>query len=206
MKFWRKIERTFLAGLFVSLPLIITIILLKILFEAVDGILSPVFRLIFKRNIPGLGLLSTLLLILLMGIMGRNLMGRWLIGRVDEFISKIPFIKTIYTSAKQLIFSFSPENKRALKRVVAVKFFGDNYSLGFVTNETILRIEGKEKKAYSIFLPTTPSPVTGFYLLIPKENAIHLDISVEDAIKMLISGGAVLSKDFIEETKSLIER
>lgn len=206
MKFWKKLERTFLAGLSVSLPLIITIVLLKILFEAVDGILSPVFRLIFKSNIPGLGLLSTLLLIFLIGIMVRNLMGRWLIGRIEDFISKIPFIKTIYTSAKQLIFSFSPENKRGLKRVVAVKFFGDNYSLGFVTNETVLIIGGKEKKAYSIFLPTTPSPITGFYLLIPQENVIHLDINVEDAVKMLISGGAVLPKDFIEEEKILIER
>lgn len=195
-----------MAGLFVSLPLIITIVLLKILFEAVDGILSPVFRLIFKSNIPGLGLLSTLLLIFLIGIMVRNLMGRWLIGRIENFISKIPFIKTIYTSAKQLIFSFSPENKRGLKRVVAVKFFGDNYSLGFVTNETVLIIGGKEKKAYSIFLPTTPSPITGFYLLIPQENVIHLDINVEDAVKMLISGGAVLPKDFIEEEEILIER
>lgn len=206
MKFWRKVERTFLAGLFVSLPLIITIVLLKILFEAVDGILSPVFRLIFKNNIPGLGLLSTLLLVFLIGIMVRNLMGRWVIGRIDDFISKIPFIKTIYTSAKQLIFSFSPENKRGLKRVVAVKFFGDSYSLGFVTNETVLIIGGEEKKAYSIFLPTTPSPVTGFYLLIPQENVIHLDINVEDAVKMLISGGAVLPKDFIEGEKILIER
>lgn len=206
MKFWRKIERTFLAGLFASLPLIITVVLLKILFEAVDGFLSPVFRLIFKRNIPGLGLLSTLIIIFLIGVMARNIVGRLFIGRIDEFISKIPFIKTIYTSAKQLIFSFSPENKKGLKRVVAVKFFGDNYSLGFVTNEAFLRIGGEEKKVYSIFLPTTPSPVTGFYLLIPQERVIHLDISVEDAIKMLISGGAILPKDSIEEEKSLIER
>ncbi len=203
---WRKVERIFLAGLFSTLPLIITVILLKMLFEAVDGLLSPIFKLIFRRNIPGLGLLSTLLLIFLVGFMVKNIMGRFLIGRVEELISKIPFIKTIYTSAKQLIFSFSPENKKGLKRVVAVKFFGDNYSLGFVTNETVLMIGGEEKKAYSIFLPTTPSPVTGFYLLIPMEKVIHLDLTVEDAIKMLISGGAVLPKDFIEERKDLIER
>ncbi len=206
MRLGRKIERIFLAGLFATLPLIITFVLLKILFEAVDGLLSPVFRIIFKRNIPGLGLLSTVLLIFLVGFMVRNLMGRWLIGRIEEFISKIPFIKTIYTSAKQLIFSFSPENKKGLKRVVAVKFFGDNYSIGFVTNETVMIIGGEEKKAYSIFLPTTPSPVTGFYLLIPMESVIHLDLTVEDAIKILISGGAVLPQNFIEEKMDLIER
>lgn len=204
MKLGRKIERIFLAGLFATLPLIITFVLLKILFEAVDGLLSPVFRVIFKRHIPGLGLLSTVLLIFLMGLMVKNLIGRLFIGRMEEFISKIPFIKTIYTSAKQLIFSFSPENKKGLKRVIAVKFFGENYSLGFVTNETVMVIGGKEKKAYAVFLPTTPSPVTGFYLIIPQENVIHLDLNVEDAIKMLISGGAVLPKAFIEE-KRIIE-
>lgn len=199
MKLGRKIERIFLAGLFATLPLIITFFLLKILFEAVDGLLSPFFRFLFKRHIPGLGLFSTALLIFLMGLMVKNLIGRLFIGRMEEFISKIPFIKTIYTSAKQLIFSFSPENKKGLERVVAVKFFGENYSLGFVTNETVMVIGGEEKKAYSVFLPTTPSPVTGFYLIIPQENVIHLDLNVEDALKMLISGGAILPKSFIEE-------
>lgn len=201
MKLGRKIERIFLAGLFATLPLIITVVLLKILLEAVDGFLSPLFRIIFKRHIPGLGLLSTLLLIFLMGIMVKNIIGRIFIGRIEEFISKIPFIKTIYTSAKQLIFSFSPENTKGLKRVIAVKFFGENYSIGFVTNETVMIVGGEERKAYSVFLPTTPSPVTGFYLIIPQENVIYLDLSVEDAIKMLISGGAVLPKSFIEEKK-----
>lgn len=201
MKLGRKIEKIFLAGLFATLPLIITVVLLKILLEAVDGFLSPIFRIIFKRHIPGLGLLSTLLLIFLMGIMVKNIIGRIFIGRIEEFISKIPFIKTIYTSAKQLIFSFSPENTKGLKRVIAVKFFGENYSIGFVTNETVMIVGGEERKAYSVFLPTTPSPVTGFYLIIPQENVIHLDLSVEDAIKMLISGGAVLPKSFIEEKK-----
>lgn len=201
MKLGRKIEKIFLAGLFATLPLIITVVLLKILLEAVDGFLSPIFRIIFKRHILGLGLLSTLLLIFLMGIMVKNIIGRIFIGRIEEFISKIPFIKTIYTSAKQLIFSFSPENTKGLKRVIAVKFFGENYSIGFVTNETVMIVGGEERKAYSVFLPTTPSPVTGFYLIIPQENVIHLDLSVEDAIKMLISGGAVLPKSFIEEKK-----
>lgn len=200
-KLRRKIERIFLAGLLATLPLIITFVLLKILFEAIDGFLSPFFHLIFKRHIPGLGLLSTILLIFFMGLMAKNLMGRLFIGRMEEFISKIPFIKTIYTSAKQLIFSFSPEERKGLKRVIAVKFFGENYSLGFVTNETVMMIGGEEKKAYSVFLPTTPSPVTGFYLIIPQENVIHLDLSVEEAIKMLISGGAILPKRFIEEKK-----
>lgn len=204
MRLGRKIERIFLAGLFATLPLIITFVLLKIFFEAVDGLLSPVFRVIFKRHVPGLGLLSTVLLIFLMGLMVKNLVGRLFIGRMEEFISKIPFIKTIYTSAKQLIFSFSPENKKGLKRVIAVKFFGENYSLGFVTNETVMVIGGEEKKAYAVFLPTTPSPVTGFYLIIPQKNVIHLDLNVEDAIKMLISGGAILPKGFIEE-KRIIE-
>ncbi len=199
MKMGKKLERIFLTGLFAILPLIITIILLKILFEAVDGILSPFFKMIFKKNIPGLGLISTAILIFLVGLMVKNLIGRWFIGRLDEVISKIPFIKTIYSAAKQLMMSFSPENKKELKRVVAVKFFGENYSIAFLTNEAVLKLGKEERKAYSVFLPTTPSPITGFYLLVPKEEVIFLDIDVEDAIKMLISGGAILPKEIIEE-------
>ncbi len=199
MKIGKKLERIFLTGLFATLPLIITIVLLKILFEAVDGILSPFFKMIFKKNIPGLGLISTAILIFLVGLMVKNLIGRWFIGRLDRLISKIPFIKTIYSATKQLIMSFSPENKKELKRVVAVKFFGGNYSIAFLTNEAVLKLGKEEREAYSVFLPTTPSPITGFYLLIPKEEVIFLDIDVEDAIKMLISGGAILPKEIIEE-------
>ncbi|MGQ9618216.1 MAG: DUF502 domain-containing protein [Candidatus Aminicenantia bacterium] len=205
MKFHRKLESIFLTGLFSSLPLIVTVVLLKILFELVDGFLSPIFRLIFKRNIPGAGLVATLILTFLIGLMVKNLIGRLILGKIDEFLSKIPFIKTIYSSAKQLILSFSPDNKLGLKRVVAVKFFGENYSIAFITNEATIKFGEEEKRAYSIFLPTTPSPITGFYLLVPQEDVIPLDLSVEDAIKMLISGGAVLPKDSLEK-KSSFER
>ncbi|MEW6456737.1 MAG: DUF502 domain-containing protein [Acidobacteriota bacterium] len=200
----KLLQRSFITGLFVLLPIALTVIIIKYLFEKLDGILSPLIKHLIGVHIPGTGLVATLILILLAGIFTKSLIGKLVVNKVDSFIATLPFVKGIYVSIKQLSDAFSPESKKGFKKVVAFEYPRKGvYSLGFVTSSIkISDKEGNSQNIFTVFLPTTPNPTSGYLILIPEKDAKILDISVDDAIKMIISGGLISPLDVLKEVEN----
>lgn len=184
------LRRHFIAGALVAAPLILTYVLLKFLFEAIDGILSPVLTHALGYTVPGLGLVTTFLLLILTGMLMRSFIGARVFRRGERLLVSFPVVRTIYTAAKQLVEGVSLPQKRAFKRVALVEYPRRGvYVLSFVVNRPILEYEGKSRDMICLFIPSTPTPISGIVILSPPEDVILLDLSVEEGIKFLVSGG-----------------
>lgn len=197
---WIKsiIRGYFLAGLLVIVPLGAVIFVISAILRLMDRALRfipqkfhPETYLPFK--IPGLGLLLFIAVVLVTGVLVKNYFGRRVVDVGEYMVSKIPLVRPLYGAVKQLILAIFGDTHDAFKRVVLVEYPRKGvYSLAFVTAQTSGEIrEHMGTKMLSIFLPTTPNPTSGFFLVLPEEDTIPLQMSVEDAFKLLISGGVV---------------
>jgi uncharacterized membrane protein len=188
------LRRQFVAGVLAVVPLIITYVVLKFLFDTVDGILSPLIIKALGYNLPGLGLVTTVLIILLAGFFIRSLIGASLYRRTDRLLTRTPLIRIFYMAAKQLIEAVTMPNIKAFKKVVLVKYMDrDLYAVGFATTRVRIIDTGEgRKELVGVFIPSTPTPVTGFVVFVPEKDISLLDMAVEDALKMLVSGGIVM--------------
>ena len=197
-----KIRKIFFAGVLVTLPLALTIFLVQFFFVSLDAQLSPVVtKLLLKLHVPidpdyrvpGLGLVAIVIIIFMAGLFTRNIIGRKLVDFGEGLLVKIPIFKNIYVGAKQVIETFGSARTGAFRRVVMIEYPRHGiYSLAFVTNERQGEIEKLiDRDMVSVFLPTTPNPTSGYFLMLPKEDVVELGMSVEDGIKMVISGGMV---------------
>ena len=196
--FKAQIRGYFLAGLLVIVPLGVTVFVITAILRLIDRVLiiiPPKFLagacLPFK--IPGLGLVLAIVLIMITGILVKNYIGRRVVHFGEYILSGIPLVRPVYAAVKQVIQAMFGDTPYAFKRAILVEYPRKGvWALAFVTGKTYGEIEEKtEKKTINVFLPTTPNPTSGFYLVIPEEDTISLDISVEDAFKLLISGGVV---------------
>ena len=144
-------------------------------------------------KIPGLGLVLAIILIMVTGILVKNYIGRRVVDFGEYILSGIPLVRPVYAAVKQVIQAMFGDTPYAFKRAILIEYPRKGvWALAFVTGKTYGEIEEKtEKKMINVFLPTTPNPTSGFYLVIPEEDTIPLSISVEDAFKLLISGGVV---------------
>ncbi|MEW5758867.1 MAG: DUF502 domain-containing protein [Candidatus Omnitrophota bacterium] len=189
-----NIRRYFLSGLAVTLPVLITIYILVILFKITDGLLNPLIKQIFGINIPGLGIIVSLLIIFLVGFFTSHFLNKKILQALEMWFLKFPFVRKIYPSMKQVIKIIFSESKVSFKNVVLVQYPSkDIWSIGLITNEALLEAKKKTgQDLISIFIPSTPSPLTGFFIMMPKQSLIYLDISIEEAMKLVISGGVLL--------------
>ena len=183
------------AGILVILPLGITFLVLKFVFNSLDSILGPLIPEInvslFHRvyHLPGVGLISFFFLLYLIGLITTNVLGRKLISWGDRLFATIPIVKNIYTSSKQLTDAFSATRKGSFRQAVFVEFPQEgNYVLGFVTNE-LTDLERQTK--VTVFVPTAFVPPQGFLLFLPKEKTLPSQLTVEEAIKTIMSVGIV---------------
>ncbi len=201
-----ELKKVFFAGILVSLPLAFTLFLLKFLFVYIDNLLSPLFTEILigmgypidsSFRIPGLGIVGIITIIFLIGLFTRNIIGKTFIRLYEAVLIRIPILKNIYVGAKQVIETFGNSMGGSFNKVVMIEYpRKDVYALAFITSEAkgeVVRQTGQEM--VNVFLPTTPNPTSGFFLLIPKEEIIELEMSVEDGVKMIISGGLVTPPD-----------
>lgn len=199
MKGFRTILKNyFLTGLLVILPIFITGYVIWFLIKAMDTFLKyiPVKYLpetYLDIYIPGLGLILVVILILVVGVLTRNIAGRKVLQFWDYLVDRIPLARIIYSSVQQLLQAFFFQNSDAFQRVALVEYPRRGiYVLGFITGESKGEVQEKiNKKMMNVFIPTTPNPTSGFYILVPEEDLTVLDMSVEDAFKLLISGGLV---------------
>ena len=194
-KILKHLRAKIFAGILVILPLGITFLVLKFVFNSLDSILGPLIPDItvslFRRAfpLPYVGLISFLLLLYLIGLITTNVLGRKMIGWGDRLFTAIPVVKNIYTSSKQLTDAFSATRKGSFRQAVFVEFPQEgNYVLGFVTNE-LMDIERQTK--VTVFVPTAFVPPQGFLLFLPKEKTLPAQLTVEEAIKAIMSVGIV---------------
>ncbi len=200
--FWASLRATLLTGLLIFLPVAITVWVLNLLdspFRSMFSALADFFKEhkdfanIFRMlSFPGVGLVLGFALILLLGVLARNYLGHFLIQWVDDVAKRIPLIRTIYTGTKQLSDTvFTAAGKESFRRAVLVHFPGDSsYAIGFVTGEAKGPAQAvTDETVINVFVPTTPNPTSGFLLMLPAAKMIPLDVAVEDALKMVISGG-----------------
>lgn len=199
-------------GVILVLPLMVTVWLLGLLFNVIDRNVAPlVRRLLGWAGIPGteswvaqvaipvVSLLLTAVVIYLLGLVAGNLAGRRLLTLVESWILHIPLVKGIYGSARQLLNAFGGSGKRAFSKVVLLEYPRVGlWTVGFVTTEVVHQIErhgDRPVPTVPVFLPTTPNPTSGWMILVPTSDLRELDISIEDAIKLVVSGGIVAPDD-----------
>ena len=187
----KNLKNTFLTGLFVIVPLVVSVALLIWFFQLVDDLFSPIVGGIVRAfdpeigHIPGTGILTGLVIILVVGFLARNVVGERILEALDRFINRIPWYRTIYSTVKQLTDAFSPENTRSFKEVVLVEFpKSGTHAIGFRTGT----VEKEGRPMAVVFVPTNHLYL-GDVLFIPEEEIVRLEMPVEQAVRILVSGG-----------------
>ncbi len=184
-------KRIFTTGLLAILPLAITIYVFYLIFSFLDNLIGDLINAIFDYRVPGIGFAAGLLLILLIGFIASNIIGRRLLGYGDFFLQRLPLARGIYTSAKQIIDAFTVQGKNTFKEVVLLEYpRRDLYVIGFVTGSSKGEIQEKtDEDIINIFVPTTPNPTSGMLILAPRHEVIPLSMTVEEGMKVIVSGG-----------------
>ena len=188
---WLWLRRRFLTGFFVTVPLFISVAALIWIFGVVDGLTSPLYNRLLGRPVPGLGTLSTVIVILLVGVIATNVIGRRLLQRGEEILLRVPVFRTIYAPVKQLVIAFSPDNESGFKRVVLIDQASRGYAIGFLTKEfTVDRGTGREA-LIAVYVPTNHLYL-GDIVICRRDSALYPDISVEEGIRIFLTGGMAL--------------
>lgn len=195
--FWgrlgKKLRRQFLTGILIVVPIGATILILVWIFTAIDNILQPAIRTVWGYTIPGVGFGITIVLIYLVGIIASNVGGRRLIRYGESLLAKVPVFRPVYSGIKQILESFSAPGKTGFLQVVLVEFPRKGMmTIGFVTNESSSE---SGEKLLNIFVPTSPNPTSGFLQIAREGEVIRINISVDDALKMVVSGGKISPKE-----------
>jgi uncharacterized membrane protein len=187
------IKKYFLSGVLVVVPIILTYLLLRILFNAIDGILQPIILQIFGVNIPGLGLLATILLIFFVGIVTRNLIGAQLVILWDGLMERMPVIRPIYSASKQLLEAMTSSGAGSFKEVALVEYPRKGmFALGFVAQRVTVDHERTVGEMITVFIPSTPTPMSGMVVFVPAGEVIWLEMTVEAGLSYVVSGGVAL--------------
>lgn len=193
-----KLKKSFIAGLFALLPLWLTAALLHWFFGEVDMLFSPILdgflQSIFPGigHIPGTGILSGLIVLLLLGVLARNVVGQRILDGIDRLIQRIPVFRSLYSTVKQLIDAFSPESTASFKEVLLVEHPREgSYAIGFRTST----VEDGGRRLVVVFIPTNHLYL-GDVIVFPEEKVTRLDMSVEQAIRLLMSAGTASPREF----------
>jgi uncharacterized membrane protein len=196
--FWKwlvkKVRAHFLAGILVVVPVGITVWILYQGFFWIDNFLQDaVIERVFGHPIPGVGFAFTVVLIYVIGVIASNVVGRRIIRYGESMLAKVPIARTFYTGIKQIMDSFSQPNKTGFMQVVLVEFPRRGIrTIGFITNE---QSDESGKKLLNVFIPTSPNPTSGFLQILEEDEVIRTSISVDAAIKMVVSGGRMSPKE-----------
>ena len=183
------IRRTITAGLLLLIPLVLTYLVLRFLFDNLDELLQPIFEYFLDRRIPGAGIAALAVLVYLIGLLGQNFIGRRLVQVTQFILMRVPVVSTVYNATRRLIESFSGPGSTGLKRVVMVEYPRVGmWTIGFLTG--MVNDENDEKLAL-IYVPTAPTPYTGWMAMVPIHDVYDTDLSVSVAFNMVLSGGVV---------------
>ncbi len=188
-----SLKRYFLTGLLVITPIWGTVLILKTLFVTVDGILGDMLAKVVTPGyyVPGLGILTLVLLIFTTGLLAANFIGGQIVRLWEEFLHRVPLVRGIYSTLKSMMDILSFTEREKYNRVVLIQFpKNGHYCFAFVTGVT--RGEVQDITAgplMNVYVPTSPNPTSGYFLMVPEKEVVPLDMSVEEAMKLIVSGG-----------------
>ena len=185
----RHLRNKLLLGILVLVPLNATVLILVWAFNSVDNILQPIIRSTWGINFPGIGVAIVVVLAYVAGIIASSILGRKIISFIESYLDRLPVFGQLYRGIRQIIRSFSEPRETGFMQVVFIEYPRKGiHSLGFITNE--LR-DHSDEKFYTVFIPTSPNPTSGFMEVVREEEIIKTNISVDEAIRVVVSAGRV---------------
>lgn len=198
-----KLKAYLLAGLLVAGPIGLTVVVIQWIVGLMDGLLMAVLPERYQPNnlfgfgLPGGGLVATVLVLILVGFLATNIFGRSLVRAMENLVGRIPLVKGVYTLFKQVADTLFVGDRQGFRKVVLIEYPRKGiWTIAFMTGLTSGELPRQiGRRVINVFVPTTPNPTSGFYLLVPEEDAKVLDMSVEDAFKLIVSGGMVTPPD-----------
>ena len=186
------LRRSFIAGFFVTVPLFISVAAFLWLFGVVDGLVGPWYARFLGKEVPGLGIATTALAVLLVGAVATNVVGKRLLQQAEALLMRVPLFRSVYAPVKQLVVAFSPDNEYGFKRVVLIDDAPRGLALGFLTREfTIDRGQGPEAFV-AVYVPTNHLYL-GDIVVCPRDRAAYPDITVEQGIRIFLTGGMAIA-------------
>jgi uncharacterized membrane protein len=199
MKFFQSLKRRsknyFLSGILVVIPIVITIFVVKAIFTFLDELLLPYLMPQLGYWVPGIGIIITFVGIYFIGILVTNFIGRKFVSLGEKIVLRIPVAKSIYGSVKQIMETFSFKSEESGKKVIMVEYPKENvWSIGLVNGE--IKHPENNVMLYNILILAAINPTSGFFILVPQSKVVHLNISVEEAMKWIVSGGIVTPDQF----------
>ncbi len=199
------LRKYFITGIIALLPAVAVAYVALIVIRFFDNIFDGLLTMVFGKSIPGIGLLLTIVTILFVGFFASNYIGKIFLTFTEKIISRIPIANTIYKTVKQIIDAFYTADEKSFKKVVLIEYPRMGiYALGFLTGTTKGEVQHKkDDEVVNIFLPTTPNPTSGFLLFLPRKDIIILEMSVEEGMKMIISGG-VIAPPYVKKNKVMV--
>lgn len=192
------LRKYLLTGVLVLVPLVVTLYIMFAVFQITDGMLGVAVSKAIGYRIPGVGLILTAMICISVGMIAQNYFGRRLIDSIDASLERIPIVRSLYNGIKQVADVIMKDNRGEFKRVVMIEYpKEDCWVLGFVTADFALPIKSEmldDSDMVTVFVPTTPNPTSGFLLILSKKKTIDTHLEIEDAMKIIISGGLVPPK------------
>jgi uncharacterized membrane protein len=188
---WLWLRRRFLTGFFVTVPLFISVAALVWIFGVVDGLTTPLYDRLLGQKVPGLGMLSTVIAIMLVGVIATNVIGRRVLQRGEDLLLRVPVFRTIYAPVKQLVIAFSPDNESGFKRVVFIEHAPRGYAIGFLTKEFSVDRGSGPEALIAVYVPTNHLYL-GDIVICRRDHALFPDIAVEEGIRIFLTGGMAL--------------
>ncbi len=195
----RRVRNYLIGGLLIWIPILITFWVLRFLSRILDQsllLLPPMWRpeALVGHYVPGVGIILSLLLLFLTGLLVKNLFGRQMVGWVESLVARIPVVGAVYGGAKTFSETVFADKGQSFKQVVMVEFPRKGvYSIGFITSEQADEVQARTaEEVICVFVPTTPNPTTGFLVMFPRPEVTPLDMSVDEAFKMLLTLGVVV--------------
>ena len=188
---WPWLRRRFVTGFVVTVPLVISAVTLVWVFRVVDGLVGPLYRRWFSVDVPGLGIATTAALVLLVGVVATNVLGRRLLQRAEGYLTRIPVFRTVYSPVKQLVAAFSPDNEYGFKKVALVEDPHRGRILGFVTKEFVLDLGRGEEPLVAVYVPTNHLYL-GDLVIVSRSAVSFPDLAVEDGVRVILTGGMAL--------------
>ena len=199
--FARRLRNHLIAGLLIWIPIMVTVWVIRFLSRILDQslvLLPPPWRpeALVGQYVPGVGIILSFILLLVTGVLVRNLFGGRIVAGFEDLVRRIPVIGAVYGGAKTFSETVLTDKGKSFKQVVMVEFPRKGiFSVGFITSEELEEVQAKtEQDVVCVFVPTTPNPTTGFIVLVPREEVVRLDMTVDEAVKMLLTLGVVVPK------------
>jgi uncharacterized membrane protein len=188
-RFLRKFRAVLIAGLVVTVPIGLTIWIFVWLFTEIDKLLQPVIKAVFGHEIIGVGFGVVVVLVLIVGTIATNVIGKRIVRWGESLLEKVPMTRTIYVAIKQIAQSFSDPKKTRFMQVVLIEFpVKGMKTIAFITNE---EKDKSGRKFFNVFIPTALNPTGGFVEIVREEDIIRTNLSVEEGLKMAISAGSM---------------